>query len=154
MGTYHIKVKKSNQFWQGHFQLFSLSVTLLQNFPLSLGNQRSGLPGESISLPVLCAANTRRPRISNLHRYYPFRVPIHTLLGDLCAQRNSRKDSVVFEQRTPRSPGERATTGPTRPVNVRMFILNKSLEFIFSSYFNEVTQTIIIILNSKNVTIS
>ena len=51
-----------------------------------LGNKRSGLPGKTISLPVLCADNIRRQRISNLHRYSPLRVPNHTLvkwsLGD------------------------------------------------------------------------
>ena len=50
------------------------------------GNQRSGLPGETISLPVSCAANIRRPVISNLHRHRPLRVSIQTLfelsLGD------------------------------------------------------------------------
>ena len=38
----------------------------------------SGLPGETISLPVLCAANIRLTGISNLHRNRPLRVPIHT----------------------------------------------------------------------------
>ena len=53
----------------------------------TLGNQRSCLPEETISLPVLCAANIRRTGISNLHRHSSLRVPNHTLvewsLGDL-----------------------------------------------------------------------
>ena len=48
----------------------------------TLGNQRSGLSGETISLPLLflCAANIRRPGISNPHRHTPLGVPIHTLV--------------------------------------------------------------------------
>ena len=50
------------------------------NFPWSLG-----LPGLTISLPVLYAAKIWHPGISNL-QHHPLRVPIHTLakwsLGD------------------------------------------------------------------------
>ena len=46
----------------------------------TLGKQRSDLPGETISLPVLYAPNIRRPGISNLHRDRPLKVPIYTLV--------------------------------------------------------------------------
>ena len=68
-------------------KLFSypLTLTSLHHWD-KLGNQHSGLPGETISLPVLCAANIRHPGISSLHRHSPLRVPYHTLvernLGD------------------------------------------------------------------------
>ena len=60
-------------------QPFSNPLTLTSPGHWSmLGNQHSGLPGETISLQVLSAAIIWCPGISNLHRHRPLKVPIHT----------------------------------------------------------------------------
>ena len=95
--SHHLPYNKVISFGRTAFSYSAVQPPFYANFPgnwTALGN--SGLPGETISLPVLCTANVRRPRISNLHRNYPTRVPIHTLvewsLGDSisCAHKNSR----------------------------------------------------------------
>ena len=63
------------------FQPFSYPWTLTSPGHWAiLGNWRSGLPGETILLPVLWAANIRRPSISNSNGHRPLRVPIHTYI--------------------------------------------------------------------------
>ena len=86
----------------------------------TLGNQLSFLPGETISLQVLCAANIIMvPRniklaqtmpsqgtYSNLDRVEPWRFIS-------CAQRNSRLARVRSEPGTTQSAAEHSTTGQT-----------------------------------------
>ena len=68
---------KGTSFGRAAFSYSAVQPQFNIIFPWSLC---PGLPGETVSLAVLCAANIRRPGISNMHR------PIHTLvewsLGD------------------------------------------------------------------------
>ena len=61
---------------------FSYSTTPWTfNFPWSLAYIRNlafGSPWGNYSLPVLCAANIRRPGIPSVHIHCPLRLPIHT----------------------------------------------------------------------------
>ena len=101
-------VIKSYQFWQGCCQLFSCSATLWHLI----------FPWETISLPVLCAANilclgvqTQSSQGTNSHlgRVEPRRCIY-------CAMRNSWQASVGLEPRTSRSRVKPATTDPMRPI--------------------------------------
>ena len=88
----------------------------------TLGNQGSGIPGETISLLVLCSANIWWPGILNLQRLCLLGVPIHTSVewslidSFLVPKRTSHQASVGIKQGTPLSVVEQATSGPTRPV--------------------------------------
>ena len=88
-------------------QLFSHPWTLTSpDHWVTLGNQYSGLPEETISLSVLCAANIRCPGISNLHRHCPLRVPILTLIDW------SLRDSFIVPREIHVRPVQDSNQGP------------------------------------------
>ena len=129
-----LRDNKRLKFWYGRFpaiQPFRYSLILIS--PWSLGYIRKlavGSPWGNYFTPGLCSANIRRPGLSNLHRHFILRVPIHAMiewsLGDsFLVPRKIHVRALQISQFSV----ERATKGPTSPAIMWLFNYVKIFDF-------------------------